>query len=124
MKMQRSILLCTLLVACAAELPGSVGDASDPEAKTAALPDGVGVLGADFDPERVAPARATGATGHEHHHGAGAPAAPTSFTCSHHTDVVSDKPGKCPKCGMDLVPKQPASQPLEPATAPDPHGGH
>ena len=29
----------------------------------------------------------------------------TLFTCpmASHADVVSDKPGKCPKCGMDLV---------------------
>lgn len=26
------------------------------------------------------------------------------YTCSMHPEVVSDKPGKCPKCGMDLVP--------------------
>ena len=25
------------------------------------------------------------------------------YTCSMHPEVVSDKPGKCPKCGMDLV---------------------
>jgi Heavy metal binding domain len=25
------------------------------------------------------------------------------YTCPHHPDVVSDKPGKCPKCGMEMV---------------------
>ncbi len=25
------------------------------------------------------------------------------YTCPMHTEVISDKPGKCPKCGMDLV---------------------
>lgn len=29
----------------------------------------------------------------------------TTYTCSMHPEVVSDKPGKCPKCGMDLVKK-------------------
>ena len=24
------------------------------------------------------------------------------YSCSMHPDVTSDKPGKCPKCGMDL----------------------
>jgi Heavy metal binding domain len=27
------------------------------------------------------------------------------YTCTMHPEVVSDKPGKCPKCGMDLVEK-------------------
>lgn len=27
------------------------------------------------------------------------------YTCPMHPDVVSDKPGKCPICGMDLVVK-------------------
>ena len=25
------------------------------------------------------------------------------YTCTMHNEVMSNKPGKCPKCGMDLV---------------------
>ena len=28
------------------------------------------------------------------------------YTCPMHPEIVSDKPGKCPKCGMALVPKE------------------
>jgi outer membrane lipoprotein SlyB len=28
-----------------------------------------------------------------------------SYTCSMHPEVVQDKPGNCPKCGMKLVEK-------------------
>ena len=28
------------------------------------------------------------------------------YTCPMHPEVVSDKPGTCPKCGMDLEKKQ------------------
>ena len=28
------------------------------------------------------------------------------YTCSMHPEVTSDKPGKCPKCGMDLIEKK------------------
>lgn len=31
---------------------------------------------------------------------------PTLYTCPMHPEVISDKPGKCPKCGMTLVPKE------------------
>ena len=27
------------------------------------------------------------------------------YTCPMHPEVISDKPGKCPKCGMELVEK-------------------
>jgi cation transport ATPase len=32
----------------------------------------------------------------------------TKYTCPMHPEVVKDEPGKCPKCGMNLVPLQPA----------------
>lgn len=28
------------------------------------------------------------------------------YTCTMHPEVITDAPGKCPKCGMDLVPKE------------------
>jgi nitrous oxide reductase accessory protein NosL len=31
--------------------------------------------------------------------------AKVTYTCPMDTDVVQDHPGKCPKCGMDLVKK-------------------
>jgi hypothetical protein len=32
------------------------------------------------------------------------PAAKQLYTCVMHPEVISDRPGKCPKCDMDLVP--------------------
>jgi hypothetical protein len=32
------------------------------------------------------------------------PAAKQLYTCPMHPEIISDKPGKCPKCEMDLVP--------------------
>jgi len=36
---------------------------------------------------------------HKHSHSTAA----TKYTCTMHPEVVMDKPGKCPKCGMKLV---------------------
>ncbi len=30
----------------------------------------------------------------------------TIYTCSMHPEITSDKPGKCPKCGMELIEKK------------------
>ena len=38
---------------------------------------------------------------------AGEKAAPSAvYTCPMHPEIVRNAPGKCPKCGMDLVPKK------------------
>ncbi len=37
--------------------------------------------------------------------GCGTKAEAKLWTCPMHPEVVQDHPGKCPKCGMDLVPK-------------------
>ena len=34
----------------------------------------------------------------------GAQATVQKWTCPMHPEIISDKPGECPKCGMDLVP--------------------
>lgn len=31
------------------------------------------------------------------------------YICPMHPEIISGKPGKCPKCGMDLVQKDPSS---------------
>lgn len=36
--------------------------------------------------------------------GAGTVASPTEWTCSMHPQIRAPKPGKCPICGMDLIP--------------------
>lgn len=38
------------------------------------------------------------------------------YTCTMHPEVISDKPGKCPKCNMDLVQKDKEST--------EDHNGH
>ncbi len=40
----------------------------------------------------------------------------TEYTCSMHPEVVQGEPGTCPKCGMDLIPRE--------ARENDPEGGH
>ena len=38
----------------------------------------------------------------------------TKYTCTMHPEVVMNKPGKCPKCGMALVPmkKKKSAKPM------------
>jgi hypothetical protein len=71
------------------------------------------------------PPAAAEASHGEHQHGAASPSETgakdqptggsdkkaTTYTCPMHPEVVSDKPGRCPKCGMNLVPKTEESPP-------------
>lgn len=41
------------------------------------------------------------------------------YTCPTHTEVVADMPGKCPKCGADLVQKTDMQMPEDPAMKKD-----
>lgn len=41
------------------------------------------------------------------------PAPKVQYTCTMHPEVLSDKPGKCPKCGMTLVKKTDKKKPAE-----------
>lgn len=42
---------------------------------------------------------ATDSTSNEH-------IAKVQYTCTMHPEVLEDEPGKCPKCGMDLMKKE------------------
>ncbi len=82
------------------------------------------VLQPGFDPfehYRHADAAASSPSEHEGHEGHGAATAPAhehsagpadaaaqpaqQFTCPMHPEVVRSEPGRCPTCGMKLVPK-------------------
>ena len=47
---------------------------------------------------------------HEHQKAAGGEKAAVTYTCPMHPEISSPKPGKCPKCGMTLVPRKPSEQ--------------
>lgn len=100
------IFLCAAaLSGCAKVPPAGLNHPANPGAAAATLPD----LPATLSLEAGSP-RATTSTGHLHQgHPSGAPAAATAgetlYSCPMHPEVVSDKPGKCPKCGMELRPK-------------------
>ncbi|TYZ07218.1 efflux RND transporter periplasmic adaptor subunit [Hymenobacter lutimineralis] len=61
-------------------------------------------------PGAVGTAEAPAADAH-HHEGAG-----DVYTCPMHPQIIRDKPGQCPICGMDLVKKPKASGALAPAS--------
>jgi hypothetical protein len=42
----------------------------------------------------------------QHDHDAGASTPAVRYTCPMHPEVVKDAPGRCPLCGMQLVPKK------------------
>ena len=47
----------------------------------------------------------------------------TIYTCPMHPEVRKTEPGKCPGCGMDLIPVSPEDTPSKSKQV-DPHAGH
>jgi hypothetical protein len=85
--------------------PGSQADVASTDELTR---DGIDANAKTTDAAR--PASGGVSSGHNHGAGHGGHTAPTTstalYTCPMHPEVVSDKPGKCPKCGMNLVLKK------------------
>ena len=113
-----------LLAGCASAAPVTIATdhPASPDAPSAALPTPSQTLALSNSPPSSAPAPAPSAhSAHDAHaghseHGAATtttarePATTRSaalYTCPHHPEVSSDKPGKCPKCKMKLVKKEP-----------------
>ena len=104
-------LLPLLLWACAAELkqrPVSL-DASNPDAPESRPHAASTSLAPEPAPPGPSPDEAA-APAHEHHHHAPAAAPAATYTCPMHPEVTSTTPDRCPKCGMNLVEKQPPRQ--------------
>lgn len=80
------------LGACASRQADVRDTAADPQSKSGPPIARVGALSDGFDAARLSPEPPPAASA-------------TVYTCPMHPEVTSDKPGKCPKCGMDLVPK-------------------
>lgn len=99
----RKILVVAILgiVACSSSQPMPAargGDAAQPAGETPAF------LGGDeFDAAvavSVAEAEKASVDPHVEEH------VDTIYVCPMHPDVTSHAPGKCPKCGMQLVPRR------------------
>lgn len=116
-----SLIVGLGLSSCAAPTTPFVVDAAhpaSPDAPTAPMPEPLATLAIG---EPISPA-ATGTTTPQHEmghmrHSDSAPgtsqsqptprATPTIYTCPMHPEVISPAPGRCPKCGMTLVPRTP-----------------
>src|SRR5688572_11458658 len=95
--------------------PGHPANPDAPSAPASQRTRTLDVTGAAPPADSVTPPPAGAHAGHDHgqSHQAQNPAtdpaqvpAATAYTCPMHPDVVSDQPGRCPRCGMSLVEKK------------------
>lgn len=118
-KLAFSLLASAFLGACVRAPSIDASHPASPEATAASLPALSRTLADEGRaPAAQPPAMKTEAPAHEHERetGGAAPAAPSQvkralYTCPMHPQIVRDKPGECPICGMTLVPKpEPAAK--------------
>ena len=64
-------------------------------------PESTSQVASDSNPAKPAPDTSTNQAAAE-----SKPAQAVQYTCSMHPEVVQDKPGRCPKCGMKLIEKK------------------
>jgi hypothetical protein len=101
-----SFALGAILVACAStELPGHGAHPANPRAAQAHLPALPPTLAPCFDPFDGHTPHESVREGHDHAHDHGAEHAAV-YTCPMHPEVQAQEPGRCPKCGMKLEPRQ------------------
>lgn len=86
---------------------GPALDASPPAAEPAEPPAPAAAHGEHQDGGATTPSE----TGAKDQPAGGIDKKATTYTCPMDPDVVSDEPGRCPKCGMNLVPKTEAPPP-------------
>ena len=105
------VMLAAVAAACVSTAaPAANNDPASVEAPTAAAPEGASVLASVQEP--AAPTQASSTPVPEvHDHAAHAnEEQATIYTCPMHPEIRENKPGRCPKCGMNLEPAKPDSQ--------------
>ena len=97
-----SIVLVLLVAGCAArQFDVPVSHPANPAAGEAPAPPVSATLNSDSANE-VRPEEDEAPIAGHAHHTLGQPAAVAPYRCPMHADVRSDKPGRCPRCGMQL----------------------